>query len=70
MSFPRLLLSSDAGYRISGDDAMALLYSLNRTREREEALMALFSKLSHRCGHTKILLPALLYTLQVIVVVS
>jgi len=35
------------GYRILGEDAMALMYSLNRTPEREEALMALFSRL---CG--------------------
>ena len=34
-------------YRILGEDAMALMYSLHRTAEREEALMALFSRV---CG--------------------
>jgi hypothetical protein len=37
------------GFRFMGEDAMALMYSLNRTPEREETLVALFSKLCGRC---------------------
>ena len=36
------------GFRITGDDAMRILYSLNRMAEKEEALIALFSRLCSR----------------------
>ena len=41
-----------SGFRFLGDDAMAVMYCLNRTAEREEALVTLFSQI---CGREAII---------------
>jgi Ran GTPase-activating protein (RanGAP) involved in mRNA processing and transport len=43
-----LIKQACMGFRITGDDAMRILYSLNRNAEKEEALIALFSRLCSR----------------------
>ena len=43
-----LIKQACMGFRITGDDAMRILYSLNRRAEKEEALIALFSRLCSR----------------------
>ena len=43
-----LIKQACMGFRITGDDAMRILYSLNRNAEKEEALITLFSRLCSR----------------------
>ena len=35
-------------FRILGEDALSVMYTLNRASEREEALMAMFAKMAGR----------------------